>query len=666
MLYKITKKGLSHEEILRCIENIKKAFYDEDSYLGKGESLGNREYIDVLPEWPAKPKPDKCLEEIKAKLDEIVKKRVCKPGDGLYCVLSVCDGAVLAKYYFPFVDRYQRYFMDRKWQNPVRDPRVDADELLCLESIDKGNVYTNSSNNVKAYNHFINVVTAMARLISFFRDEKNIDKYIINGNKKQIDISYDKKHGFRIFTLMLAAFYHDIGKTVEYHRHGMEGAIILSDHRSKAWNDFIVIIDKYHGLYPDDFCYKFEHDDLIFISDFLYYHDQFGPLSTGESGYLRLVDLVSRVKKHSLICNKQPYDPSSKVQDDQKRWSYRFLFDLWLLNLADIIASYDNKDEIDTTWEYEDRADRKIEEFLTENDQASILLHDLNISFKLLDTINEHLHSDNLSEAYKEASDFSKRHTTERLRRLTYVSIERALRQFCKNNHYRIPSYKVSNEQKSKSIENVLRKFKEIKIVKGDLAGDLTSPYNTMRSILGCINEDLCLGVFDDTFAASQEGRLNTSTREVNAIINRHIKTMGDFDAFSERFSLVGQMDYALGCFQQIVETALDCVYVELIVPHKYKSKLIRDINAETIEGDMDFLIRLNSKLLVENLISVFIEIIHHLLFRDEFGTRLRNIEFNDLRKRLNDEKIRAILSQDGHARMKRALQLILQTVFLY
>ncbi|MCG6552542.1 MAG: hypothetical protein L7F77_09460 [Candidatus Magnetominusculus sp. LBB02] len=658
MLYKITKAGLSFREFKRCIENIEIAFYDEKSY------LDNRQYIDLLPSWTDKPEPEKCLDEIAKSLDEITKKRCSYKN--LYSAIQ--ENGQLKGFYFPFADRFQRYFMKRKWHNPVNNPRQKAEELLCLENERIGDIYANYSNNVRDFKHFINVVAAMARLINFFRSKDNTDTFITRNDALDVDVSYHERHGFRIFTLMLAAFYHDIGKTVEYHRHGMEGSIILSDHRSKSWNDFVIIIEEYQKLYPTDFCYNFEHDDLIFISDFLYYHDQFGTLSTGESGYLRLVDLVSRIKRHSLIHNKRQDDRSNRVQTDQKEWSYRFLFDLWLLNLADIIVSRDNKDEVDLDWEYEEKANNKIKEFLLSNEQAAILIHDLNISFKLMNDINLHLHSDNLSELYKITIDFSKRHTTERLRRLIFKSIEKALKHFYKVNNYDTPIEDITEKQQLYSVNNILRKFTETQdeyMNPDDVKkASYINAYNEMRCIVEKLYDDLCIGAYDNASAVCPKEKLNTLTREVNAIITQHIKTVGEFDVFSERFSLVGQMDYALGCFQQIVATALDCVYAELIVPHIYKSKLIRDANAEAI--DDAFLVKLKGKLLVENLTSIFIEIIHHLLFRDEFGTRLRNIEFNDLKNRLNDEKIRAILSQDGHARMKRALQLILQTVFLY
>jgi hypothetical protein len=47
--------------------------------------------------------------------------------------------------------------------------------------------------------------------------------------------------------------------------------------------------------------WKFERDQLLYVSSRIYFNDQFGTLSTGEAGYLCLVEIVDRFKRASTM-----------------------------------------------------------------------------------------------------------------------------------------------------------------------------------------------------------------------------------------------------------------------------------------------------------------------------------------------------------------------------
>jgi hypothetical protein len=223
-------------------------------------------------------------------------------------------------------------------------------------------------------------VAIMARLISYFSNKKNIEniptlfpflKEKEEECKQLLDMSADKSTNgsLRTFRLMLAAFYHDIGKTIVNHRHGMEGANILADNSSVALYQIEEIVKKYHPRIT------FTREDLMFISELLLFHDHFGTLSTGETGYIHLGDMASRIEWF-------------KSDIDGKRC----LVDLWLLNMADIMVSLKDKWKLqDKTWNNKNKSTNFINTFLEckETVKAKILFQDLIIALKIFDENKE-------------------------------------------------------------------------------------------------------------------------------------------------------------------------------------------------------------------------------------------------------------------------------------
>jgi hypothetical protein len=126
----------------------------------------------------------------------------------------------------------------------------------------------------------------------------------------------------------------------------MEGAIIIEDLTSASRYR----LDKVVKCYDKE--YEFGPDDWMFISDLLLFHDQFGTLGTGEDGYMQLVTVVDRIKQYGLIHN-----------HEQRIWSARYLFDLWLLNIADIIVSLKDKYSLQKKWWKHSSAESEIGNF---------------------------------------------------------------------------------------------------------------------------------------------------------------------------------------------------------------------------------------------------------------------------------------------------------------
>ena len=614
------------DEFKKYYDCIKRAFYDEIDYK-------KQDYINILPDWRRKEMPEKeedQIKEVNSSLDKIIQK-VCNESSGMYFF----QGDPSKRHLFPFVNNFHEYFLKhRKWNTPLRDPMDHVNAILRLH---KPNNSTKKDQNYSAksgdHNHFVNVVAATARLINYFSDPNKIRESF--GHTKHLDsksfkeypekISYKiDEHGKRIFTLMLASFFHDIGKTVVYHRHGMEGYIIISDHSSNSWYQIKKIAELY------DFESSFGREDLLFIADLLNYHDQFGTLSTGEAGYQRIVDIIERIKRYSL---------SWENKDEQVKWSDRYLFDLWLLNIADIMVSveyeFDNqtvsKFDNQKIWLKKEVAEKRIVSFFKESDKCKNLIHDLKIARSLLRESNKHRHSDICCAISDKARSLSDRHVVERIRRLVFSSLSSV----------------------------VTRERKKIDDNKEDALLNL-------KEIFPFFQSTQCLSEF-----------------EIDLSIVRSIQYVRDFKDFCLRFSWIGQMDYCLGFFEKIISRAFDRVNYELTdididqksikdkkMQYCYRTKLIRDkyssgFNIDGSSNDED-LNKLQSKLIIENYIICVTMVLDLLLFREKSITRMKNVEFNETRERLTKEKIDTILAINGVYNSRRTLHLTLNTVFIY
>jgi hypothetical protein len=551
----------------------------------------NIDIIDMLPIWPVPPSDEKMISETQ----EAVKKISNKIGNSpIYPIMP--NGQIKRKLPLSFIDRFQEFFLVRQWNSPERDPRKAAPDLFRLHRDEAGG--GNYSKNCGNYNHFINVVAALSRLIMYFKDSNKIrdlfaseiagedeDETFNNIDLLSKIISYETEPDMRTFKLMLAAFYHDIGKTIADPRHGMEGAIIIEDHTSASRYRLDRVVKNY------DKKYEFGRDDWMFISDLLLFHDQFGTLSTGEDGYMQLVTVVDRIKRYSLIHN-----------HEQHIWSARYFFDLWLLNIADIIVSLKDKYSLQEKWWKHSSAESEIRNFFSSPISHS-RKHDLVISFRLIKSHSRRKHTDDTSALEQQALDYSRRHAVERLGRLITQSIRR-------------PSENMELTNKNQKTKVIVEKIHELSLE------------NWKASIVQCI------------------------------------KSTGDLQEFCKRLSCIGKMDYALGFFQRIAERALKRMAEE--IEGGLRTGWISDKSFGKGKDAEDYLYKLQAQFFADNFAATVIQIISYLLFREASIDRLRNIEFSDATKRLNDEKIDKIISLEGPFRARKSTQLILQTIYVY
>lgn len=607
MLFHLTQTS-DDDSFKRIMEAITNALWPKEVFM---------EHKDKLPQWATPPTAFERLRQTHAELqtitDEVAEQKA------LYQVFGpqgekteICRG-------FPFLDRYHRYFLQRQWDNPERDPQTNAHNLFRIapptkeeEVQEKG--YINWSRNYGNYCHFINVVAATARLIEYFSEPDNtcavLDQLGTGMHKPKgsaAALSFPKTPNLRTFVLMLAAFYHDIGKTVESHRHGMEGANILANHTTSAVYQLQTIVQQYQkqGLIDEED--HFDRDDLLFISRLIFYHDQFGTLGTGESNYLRLVDLINRVRLYTV---------SSDIEE-QRRNGNQCIFDLWILNLADIMVSLERKYELQLEYLEKATAFERIEHYLKNN--AAGQKHDLGLALEMHENHCDSQHTDNLYHLEKVAIESSRCHAVERIRRLLHALLADHFPEYLK--HY----------GESSPVIDLLEKISDF------------------------------------------------SAAKWNSTISRSIYAIGDYVEFTKRFSWIGQMDYAFGFFCQIVARALDHVNNEL---RESKESNSQDCSLNTgwiykpqgwfsafdtqNEENEEFKILTNAELFADNCAATIVHILHHLLFREEEISRLRNLEFWVASQRLTPEKIDRIISLEGPFRTRRAVQLALESIYLW
>jgi len=99
-------------------------------------------------------------------------------------------------------------------------------------------------------------VAATARLIECLRDRNSLKRLLGIGDEDcpqsfradLNDLIFAPSPSRDDLTLMMAAFYHDLGKTVVGHRHPMEGGAILADHTSVALQQLNKIYGSYNFL----------------------------------------------------------------------------------------------------------------------------------------------------------------------------------------------------------------------------------------------------------------------------------------------------------------------------------------------------------------------------------------------------------------------------------
>lgn len=406
MLYNIVNK-LEDKDFKYFIDYIKSSYWPEDIYKSKSGKL---------PCWGNPPSEADRIKKLKESLEAIVKE-VCDDKGGEYKVITG-DNCVFKeqniKIKFPFLNKYHIFFLAREYDFPYRDPRNNADNIFSL-NINMANKIENCSKNLGNFNHFTNVVMAAARLIQYFNECDKIKdilglveiSFIDNSEEFLSSLIYEKPD-LRTFKIMLAAFYHDIGKTIVDHRHGMEGAFIIADHTTSALFQFDNIVKQYNDKL------SFEREDLLQISNFLYCHDSFGTLGTGESSYSILSEIISRIKRSSIRHQSNP--------SEHYNFCNKMLFDLWVLNIADIIVSRNNKLEFQGEWLTKEKSDKVINDFFRNTDGLN-RIYDLVVSMNVLYKYNDGMYRDDQKKLEDIAQEEARINTAERLNRLISTTL---------------------------------------------------------------------------------------------------------------------------------------------------------------------------------------------------------------------------------------------------
>jgi hypothetical protein len=595
MLLELTR--IEDENIFEnLIENLKKFYFP---YQSKYRSIN--EYKNLL---------DKIVEESKSSTDEdtkrknireiIIKKFITKH-DGY----PVCDyaGKIKTRVDFPHIEYFHEYFFRRKWIERSGD--IHNESYYSLEPTNDSNYSINYIN----YYHFVNVVVCLARLIHYFSNGDKIRKHFnIDGNN-ELQFLYDKvsyqREYKRIFLLMLSGVYHDIGKTIINERHGIEGATILSDNTF----NFICLINNLIKKLPKRKQFSFNRDDLLFISNLVLYHDQFGTLGTGEDGYLRLVKILEFIKIYSY----QHYNEVKK-KDELFIKNQQCLLDLWILNISDILVSITNKsDDQITDWKSEEISTKKLNDFF-ESQEGQNRIHDFKVAFNLLKSFCSidnkiKIHTNDASLVRINAFESSKYHHIERIRRLITASL-------------------------NQPVNNAIIKYKEKKV------------------------SVIC-----------QEIKEKLNSKDWISTIDVSIKSISDSQEFCNRFSWIGKMDYALGFFSKIAYRSLERINIELEhgeettfwIRPKMKEQYKIKINLKS-----ELLDKINAQFFLDNYSAIVVRTLHYLLFREPSIDHPRNIQFVYATKGLTEQKIDKISALAGPYQANRSIQLILENIYTY
>ena len=327
---------------------------------------------------------------------------------------------------------------------------------------------------------------------------------------------------------------------------------------------------------------------------------------------------------------------------NQAAWSWRMLFDLWVLNCADIMVSISDKFSGQDDLLDADVAQVRIEKFLYGGLGASggtkakgaPLVHDLILAYKLLRQQTNRRHSSGCAEVQAGALEASRTHGIERLRRLIVNTIPTSL-----------GVAKTTDEQ------------------------NLAEIFQMLRAEL-----------------------MDLSEETQASVITRSLQTIASIDEFVERLAWVGQLDYALGFFKPIAEVASREVARELAhqvrpamrrkpaKPPRYvvnKSKTagkartgwIRDSDDDPTDNNCQLFFAMQARHFFDNYVAVVTGLIGHVLFRERTGDRVFNVEFSDAKERLTHsgvERVREIADFEGPNRHRQAIHSILKSVFLY
>ncbi|MDR1705466.1 MAG: hypothetical protein LBS19_12375 [Clostridiales bacterium] len=230
--------------------------------------------------------------------------------------------------------------------------------------------------------HFTNVVAAMAHIVTYA--EKHMDKLLPKG-ENDVERVFSPQ---RRLDIMMIAYYHDIGKAIIPRRHAMGGKYLLAEPKASVRFRFEQIFSAYKEC-------RISPGKLSLYSETIGAHDLIGTMGTGENGTLSMSGVVLRFKD---------------LFNGDKAKVKTAVFDLWLLNVADIIVSINNftpgySKFMKQPWQWAQpgHMDGKIEELLgfaasKYSFQGEYLNEDLRFALQIADSYDSYGFAKNLAE----------------------------------------------------------------------------------------------------------------------------------------------------------------------------------------------------------------------------------------------------------------------------
>jgi hypothetical protein len=424
-----------------------------------------------------------------------------------------------------------------------------------------------TGNNTGHFNHFCNVTAATAHIINYAESGK---------------ISLGEFTLQRKLDNMMVAFYHDIGKTIIPRRHGVEGKALFAEPKASVKFRFEEIAKHYTEC-------EITSATLSYYAELIGYHDIFGTISTGENGLLSLANIIKRF---------------ADIFNNDKIAIKNAVYDLWLLNLADIITSISflngriiSKFDVQN-WQLNipGNLDNDIDWFLNSS-HGRYLKEDLQFALQIAESENY----------YPFAKSISENRSAHRLQRLAQQTFANRLTAKDKSGNYA-----------------------------------MNFPEDLREAILNRLSD-------------------SSLTLQVKEILRSEFG-----DNYGKYFGTMLQFDYALGFFEMLSAQAIHWINEELKPDSTFRTGwLYNQKISKTQNYNKDYINRYNAECVVNNYIMVIAGIFGEI-YRLTSDIEHWNVEFEDAKNRLTPSKADKLLFFDGAYRASNARNLLMKEIMLY
>ncbi|MDR2711820.1 MAG: hypothetical protein LBB91_01750 [Clostridiales bacterium] len=446
-----------------------------------------------------------------------------------------------------------------------------------------GKVYTDDKpcENWWVYNHIGNVVAAMAHLLHYV--ESHIDM-ILPQDETDVDRVFSSQR--KLDNLHLA-YYHDIGKCIISRRHAIEGKLLFAGPKASVRYRFEQIFKAYEAD-----SVKLCAETIPYYTELIGAHDVFGTIGTGENGLLSLSGIISSL---AALYAKKPQNLKNAV------------FDLWLLNVADIIVSVNSV-----------------------NGKAVIKSETLYWCERLPGTLDE-----DIGWFFASPSGKYLKEDLEFALDIADIAVQAKVDVYDYSKH-------LSDEQVAHRIGRLAQQ---------SLGGVLEDPKNDLLPNAPELKNEIIARL-------EPEGIFG----EIQRILSSKFG-----NGYPKLFGTMLQFDYALGFFQKLAISALKRINEELSGGQFRTGWLLHLKKPEgTDHYKKDgFMIRYNAECIVNNYLTVLSGIFGEIS-RLTAGIEKWNIDFEDAGKHLNESKAEQLLFLEGTYRADSARSLLMREIMLY